>query len=64
MDAFAYSSKQSTQNNNNNNNDNNKDLDAFIEVLFNSSNKKSDDKIENENEIAATLSMMNRFVTL
>ena len=41
-----------------------KDLDAFIEVLFNSSNKKSDDKIENENEIAATLSMMNRFVTL
>ena len=65
VDAFAYSSKQSTQNNNNNNNnDNNKDLDAFIEVLFNSSNKKSDDKIENENEIAATLSMMNRFVTL
>ena len=65
VDAFAYSSKQSTQNNNNNNNNNNnKDLDAFIEVLFNSSNKKSDDKIENENEIAATLSMMNRFVTL
>ena len=65
VDAFAYSSKQSTQNNNNNNNNNNnKDLDAFIEALFNSSNKKSDDKIENENEIAATLSMMNRFVTL
>lgn len=63
VDAFAYSSKQSTQNNNNNNN-NKEDLDAFIEVLFNSSNKKSDDKIENENEIAATLSMMNRFVTL
>jgi len=62
VDAFAYSSKQSTQNNNNNNNK--EDLDAFIEVLFNSSNKKSDDKIENENEIAATLSMMNRFVTL
>ena len=62
VDAFAYSSKQSTQNNNNNNN--NKDLDAFIEALFNSSNKKSDDKIKNENEIAATLSMMNRFVTL
>lgn len=63
VDAFEYSSKQSTQNNNNNNN-NKEDLDAFIEVLFNSSNKKSDDKIENENEIAATLSMMNRFVTL
>lgn len=61
VDAFAYSSKQSTQNNNNNNKE---DLDAFIEALFNSSNKKSDDKIENENEIAATLSMMNRFVTL
>jgi len=65
VDAFAYSSKQSTQNNKNNNNNNNKeDLDAFIEALLNSSNKKSDDKIENENEIAATLSMMNRFVTL
>jgi hypothetical protein len=53
VDAFAYSSKQQQHSSSTIK----EDMDAFIEAIYG-------DKNENEHEIAATLSMMNRFVTL
>ena len=58
VDAFAYSSKQQQQQQQKHSSSTIKeDMDAFIEAIYG-------DKNENEHEIAATLSMMNRFVTL
>jgi len=59
VDAFAYSSKQQQQQQQQQQSacTNKEDMDAFIEAIYG-------DKNENEHEIAATLSMMNRFVTL
>ena len=60
VDAFAYSSKQQQQQQQQQQQSactNKEDMDAFIEAIYG-------DKNENEHEIAATLSMMNRFVTL
>jgi len=57
VDAFAYSSKQQQQQQQQSSSTIKEDMDAFIEAIYG-------DKNENEHEIAATLSMMNRFVTL